>query len=72
MIPNHTPEAYVNGCMGKRRFHSPKLAWRNARKEKTEPNEKLRAYHCSYCGSFHLTSTMPSRKRRKDDAERTE
>ena len=46
----------VAQCDGKKRFTSPKLAWRVGRRKKAPTRD---TYRCEFCGGWHLGN--PSR-----------
>lgn len=46
-------------CEGKERFVSFTRAARVARLAASRREERLRAYHCRYCGGFHVGTPSP-------------
>lgn len=55
---NKTCIKRISSCYGKKRFPTFALASRTAHRMAQRRNEKLMAYACGICGSFHVGATL--------------
>lgn len=52
-------------CEGKHRFDSPALALKLAKKSRQRRDSSLQAYHCQFCGGWHVGAGKPKPARKK-------
>lgn len=48
------PKEVMNGCVGKVRLPSRKVATARARKLNSLLSDNMQAYHCRACGRWHI------------------
>lgn len=56
--------SWLRGCLRKKRYSTGRFALKVAARMLRDRGVELRAYFCSYCGGWHLTSKVDEHERK--------